>query len=614
MNKRIIASVLAVAFAFSMAGPVGAITDEQYQSLLDQFNQLTLLYNQLLAQISVPTPAATAVCFDADLQKGMTSDSVKDLQIKLGVTPTSGYFGPITLAAVKTFQTSNGIINTGYVGPLTRGALNALYCTPVVPTTTTTVEPGTTTTTVAAVEGFLGAKRAASPISVTVKEGESNIAVAAYEVKANLSDITLQRVSLKFNVRPWLYVSHISLYDGSNAVVGVEATSGAFEARATNDYRLHLTGLNLSIPAGTTKTLTVKVSVPTSAITTGPVTVSAPDNGFRGIDSAGLQQYAAVDETRIFTTGASTVGTLEVKLTAGAEDKIVTVSDSAITEKVQLASIGFTAKNSDVKITQIIATVWKNDAVNNLDVVAPVVYLMDGATVLSSGNTSAATSTAITFSDLDLDIVKDATKTLTLKVDVNELAGAKTKAGDSLWVVLVVDNVKIIAEDALYNVLGDGQIIGSDITSKKSYAYKVAPTFSFVSSKIAYVGEVTNRARAEIKFTVTANGGDVYIPYTAAATGNVIDTVLYGNITATPTIDSYVETDAEASATDSYLVPSGETETFVIYSTIATGTGSGLLGSKITEITWNTTTGAMGTTPITIFGFELFKSGLIDIF
>ena len=136
MNKKIIASVLAVAFAFSMAGPVGAVTDEQYQTLIDQLADLTALYTALLAQTTVPTTSATAVCFDADLQQGMTSDSVKDLQIKLGVTPTSGYFGPITLAAVKTFQTSNGIINTGYVGPLTRGALNALYCTPVTPVTT----------------------------------------------------------------------------------------------------------------------------------------------------------------------------------------------------------------------------------------------------------------------------------------------------------------------------------------------------------------------------------------------------------------------------------------------------------------------------------------------
>ncbi len=39
------------------------------------------------------------------------------------VAPT-GYFGPITLNAVKAYQASKGIITTGFVGPLTRAALN----------------------------------------------------------------------------------------------------------------------------------------------------------------------------------------------------------------------------------------------------------------------------------------------------------------------------------------------------------------------------------------------------------------------------------------------------------------------------------------------------------
>ena len=36
----------------------------------------------------------------------------------------TGYFGSATAAAVKKFQTANGIEATGYVGSLTRAALN----------------------------------------------------------------------------------------------------------------------------------------------------------------------------------------------------------------------------------------------------------------------------------------------------------------------------------------------------------------------------------------------------------------------------------------------------------------------------------------------------------
>ena len=68
--------------------------------------------------------AFTPFKFNEDLWQGLTSTDVKQLQIRLGVSPQSGYFGPITKAAVIAYQKANGIIQTGYVGPLTRAMLN----------------------------------------------------------------------------------------------------------------------------------------------------------------------------------------------------------------------------------------------------------------------------------------------------------------------------------------------------------------------------------------------------------------------------------------------------------------------------------------------------------
>jgi peptidoglycan hydrolase-like protein with peptidoglycan-binding domain len=39
--------------------------------------------------------------------------------------PITGYYGALTGAAVKKFQTAHGIAATGNVGPMTRAALNA---------------------------------------------------------------------------------------------------------------------------------------------------------------------------------------------------------------------------------------------------------------------------------------------------------------------------------------------------------------------------------------------------------------------------------------------------------------------------------------------------------
>ncbi len=69
--------------------------------------------------------------FGQNLGEGSTGDDVTELQkiliaagyLKIGA-PT-GYFGPLTLAAVKLYQAAHGIPQTGFVGPLTRAALNA---------------------------------------------------------------------------------------------------------------------------------------------------------------------------------------------------------------------------------------------------------------------------------------------------------------------------------------------------------------------------------------------------------------------------------------------------------------------------------------------------------
>jgi len=54
----------------------------------------------------------------------------------LSATPT-GYFGSATVAAVKAFQIANRVSGTGYVGPLTRAALNRLACAATIKTQTT---------------------------------------------------------------------------------------------------------------------------------------------------------------------------------------------------------------------------------------------------------------------------------------------------------------------------------------------------------------------------------------------------------------------------------------------------------------------------------------------
>ncbi|MEK7482143.1 MAG: peptidoglycan-binding domain-containing protein [Patescibacteria group bacterium] len=69
-----------------------------------------------------------------NLYFGLKNSSVSTLQGDLSTDSSiypeklvTGYFGPLTLKAVKRFQAKYGIIQTGYVGPLTRAKLNELF-------------------------------------------------------------------------------------------------------------------------------------------------------------------------------------------------------------------------------------------------------------------------------------------------------------------------------------------------------------------------------------------------------------------------------------------------------------------------------------------------------
>lgn len=62
--------------------------------------------------------------FTKDMQRGDANNDVIQLQRRLGVVPDSGFFGPLTAAAVKAYQATNKLPTTSYVGPLTRAKLN----------------------------------------------------------------------------------------------------------------------------------------------------------------------------------------------------------------------------------------------------------------------------------------------------------------------------------------------------------------------------------------------------------------------------------------------------------------------------------------------------------
>jgi len=73
---------------------------------------------------STSTKATSAAAAKRPVLKyGSRGAAVVWVQRKLGVKPTSGWYGPITRAAVKRYQRAHGIRQTGMVGPITWASL-----------------------------------------------------------------------------------------------------------------------------------------------------------------------------------------------------------------------------------------------------------------------------------------------------------------------------------------------------------------------------------------------------------------------------------------------------------------------------------------------------------
>lgn len=62
--------------------------------------------------------------FKKDLKFGMFDPDIKELQNRLSVPFPTGFFGILTLSAVKKYQREQGLPATGFCGPLTRARLN----------------------------------------------------------------------------------------------------------------------------------------------------------------------------------------------------------------------------------------------------------------------------------------------------------------------------------------------------------------------------------------------------------------------------------------------------------------------------------------------------------
>ena len=124
--KKFVFGLALVAVLFGVS-----FTSVSAQTAAELNAQIQLLLSQIAA-LQGGAPATGGYTFSTDLTIGSTGADVTALQnilissgnLVMPAGTAKGYFGNLTKTAVMAWQTAHGVNPTGYVGPMTRAALN----------------------------------------------------------------------------------------------------------------------------------------------------------------------------------------------------------------------------------------------------------------------------------------------------------------------------------------------------------------------------------------------------------------------------------------------------------------------------------------------------------
>jgi len=549
---------------------------------------------------------AQGYTFNTNLTVGSTGADVVALQTwlmsqghsipALSAGVAKGYFGSQTKAAVMAYQASKGIPNTGFVGPLTRGALNG---SPVLPPVATTCPAGYVCTPVGGTPvvttpGVMGTLGVAGTLDITlrstpsdgtdVKKGEEMV-VATYELQSSDSDMALSNIALKFNKRLWLYAGSITILDGSNVIASKSGLTEAdfTEVTSGTDYRVRFNGLSYVVPRNSKKVITVKVKMLGFTDRTAE-TISLTEAEVRAVDGTGVSSTDTITSTRTFDFVASNTANVIVTLNSASPLKrVVQTSTSGETKDVILGVYDLKAENRPATLKTL--KVGLNISSGSLTTIFSDLKIDAGNGLVYSADSVAATST---FSTLSIPLPQD--QRISIKL-LGTLADADNyndgiMASSTVWGVAISGSVgSVTAEDANYDTatVSGGQVVSSDTIFMKSGAQITGGSF-FINEP----GTNSSGRLSDTLFggTFTVSAGDKTSLYISKTPATAFATSTNSTLAAaSSTITSFVQSgDTLPQDTSTfYVIPAGSQRTFTIGGSL--NNKNGTLTTKTTGVT-----------------------------
>ncbi len=370
-------------------------------------------------------------------------ENVKNLQSFLNwnlgtqITPlvVDGKYGAKTTAAIKLFQSNNGLVADGKFGPLSSAKATALQAngTPATgslcpngntlasncmtaPSGTPTVALCPNGMTIASncmtaptgstvntgTNGYLADIAADSTNRVsTVYESEQDKVVAGFHATARLASQKVDRVRVTFlntnttaSANLGKYISGATLWMGSTKLATMSVAQ-ADRATATDTYTFNFSGLNANIPQDQIGRFFVSVSANGSLDTTdttnanwtvkfvsGGVSASSPDGSYDTYPSGDITQTGL-----LFGKFSANGVKSELNLsTTNPASTVVAVSSTAATNNVEVLKFKIKATNSNLTLRKIPVqvTISSGTAADDVTNVINSIKLMSGTNVVDS--------------------------------------------------------------------------------------------------------------------------------------------------------------------------------------------------------------------------------------
>lgn len=493
--RKLGVAAIALVTILSVSLPAAAQTSDQLQA---QINALLAQISALQAQLggSSTTTTTNTYNFTRDLTLGSTGEDVRALQQYLNakgftvavsgagsVGNESAYFGALTQAALGKFQAANGISPTaGYFGPITRAKIASMSTTTTTTTTTTTSAPLTVSLA------------SDNPVSANVQRGSANNAVMKLVFTGGSSAVNVTGLTLKSygttEATGTTDVTAVKLYDENNVQIGNDRTP------AGNQVNFVIVP-PITVPANGSKTITVTANIGASSqvmalVRYGLESASAIMGGVTFTGS-----YPIVGNS--FTiVPAGQLGGLSISKYGSVPTTSVKVGQKDVIIERFNASAG---SNEDLVLNQV--TLTNTGSITGSDITNLRLRKVGDTSVL--GTASLVNNKATFNLSSPISLIKGASVNLEVVADIAD-GGTNSRT-----IIMAVATGGAVGRGATSgtNITSSGSTTGTTITLGNE-TLTVSMSASHPQGASSYLIKTTNK-KDIAKFDVRANGGDVIV-------------------------------------------------------------------------------------------------------